>query len=242
MGSPLEAIVRRRVSIDFASAKANGWHRRRRHIEDFCNVISYTFPAGEAFFIDAMRAVEGRIADPELRGRIKDFIYQEAMHAKEHERCNRVLDRTCSYGPRIERLAVGLLKVCRLYPRSTQLAIGCALEHMTAVFSDHMLRTQKTFIGSTDPAFAALWLWHAVEETEHKAVCVDVYRSVAGRGLFSYLQRVVFMFLTSLVFLAVVLVASGWSRKAAPPAAPAAGAPKGDGGAAKPKDLSLIHI
>ena len=214
MGASLHVIVRRRVNIDFAAAKSAGWHRRRKHIEDFCNVISYTFPAGEAFFIDAMRAVEGRITDPVLQAQVKDFIYQEAMHAKEHERCNRELDRSCSYGPKIEKVANGLLKMCRHYPKSTQLAIGCALEHMTAVFSDHMLRTREIFIASTDPAFAALWLWHAAEETEHKAVCVDVYRYVAGRGLFSYLQRVIFMVLTTLVFLGVVVVASVWSRRA----------------------------
>jgi predicted metal-dependent hydrolase len=27
-----------------------------------------------------------------------------------------------------------------------------------------------------------MWLWHAVEEAEHKAVCFDVYQQVCGKG------------------------------------------------------------
>ena len=35
----------------------------------------------------------------------------------------------------------------------------------------------------------ALWIWHAIEETEHKAVAFDVYQATGG----SYLLRVLVM-------------------------------------------------
>ncbi len=206
-------IVRRQVNIDFASAKSSGWHARRSDAEVFFNLISYTFPVGEKFFIQAVKRHQDRITDPLLQRQVEDFIYQETMHAKEHLRCNLVLDRSCSYGPKVARLATALLKVSRrIYPKSTQLALSCAIEHFTSTFADHLLRRQRAFIAAADPPFAALWLWHAVEETEHKAVCLDLYRHVVGRGPVAYLHRVAVMVLATLIFLAIMLVGTLWAR------------------------------
>ena len=45
-----------------------------------------------------------------------------------------------------------------------------------------------------------LWIWHAIEECEHKAVSYDVYKQVSN----SYLLRVIIMLAASVVFFAVV--------------------------------------
>jgi predicted metal-dependent hydrolase len=52
---------------------------------------------------------------------------------------------------------------------------------------------------------AALWRWHAIEETEHKAVAFDVYRQVAP-GFIGWLRRCAVMLSTSLVFWTHVLL------------------------------------
>lgn len=219
-----QEIVRRRVTIDFESSKAVGWHTRWRHTESFCNLISFCFPVGERFFIDSVNHYRDRITDPVLRNQAADFIYQEAMHAKEHDRCNLALDRSCPQGRKARAVADAALSFSRrVYPRSTQLAISCAVEHFTAVFADHLLSHQKAFLASTDPAFASLWLWHAVEETEHKAVCVDLYRHVVGKGPVAYLHRVIVMFVVQVFFLGFLLSASRWTGKG--PAAPVSAKP-----------------
>jgi predicted metal-dependent hydrolase len=43
-----------------------------------------------------------------------------------------------------------------------------------------------------------LWLWHALEESEHKAVAFDVYKAAGG----GYVRRVLIMLLTTAVFFA----------------------------------------
>jgi predicted metal-dependent hydrolase len=46
------------------------------------------------------------------------------------------------------------------------------------------------------PSVRPLWLWHALEESEHKAVAFDVYKAVGG----GYLRRASLMLVTTAVF------------------------------------------
>ena len=202
-------IIRRRVNIDFESAKTPGWHPSRRELEDFLNAISFVFPPGEKFFIESVQNYQDRITDPVLKDQVKRFIYQEAMHTKEHNRANRVLDQSYPYGNDIEKFTGTILSLTqRFTPKAIRLAVTCALEHFTAILAELLLRNQEQFIAESDPAFAALWLWHAVEEAEHKAVCFDVYRQVVGKGPLSYIVRVGAMVSSTLFFL-LTLVCRG---------------------------------
>ncbi len=81
-------------------------------------------------------------------------------------------------------------------PRSVQLATTIALEHFTAIVAHQLLTNPKATEGM-HPNVKPLWLWHAVEETEHKAVCFDVYQQVGG----GYLNRALNMARVMLGFL-----------------------------------------
>jgi uncharacterized protein len=225
------SIIRRRVTIAFDPSKARGWHLKKKAIEDFLNAVSFTFPPGEKFFIQSVQNYRDRITDPDLKEQVKRFIYQEAMHTKEHVRCNIALLQAFPDGHKIEELAAKSLSLIRrITPKATQLAWTCALEHFTAILADTLLRGQEVFVNETDSAFAALWLWHAVEESEHKAVCFDVYQEVFGKGVFSYLHRAIVMFVASLTFIFTMFFAIRLIKKS------------GDGGknnsaVEKPRDM-----
>jgi predicted metal-dependent hydrolase len=214
MAFQLPTIIRRRVNIDFDSARAKRWHLGHRGMEDVLNAMSFIFPPGEKFFIDSVQYYRSRITDPVLEDQVKRFIYQEAMHSKEHARSNDVLALMHPYGPKFEKFVERVLNLNRrLAPHATQLAVTCALEHFTAMLADALLVRQEWIISESDPAFASLWLWHAVEETEHKAVCFDVYQSICGKGVFSYLQRVFAMASTTLMFVVAMSVGFRLIRK-----------------------------
>ena len=201
-------ITRRQVNIDFAAAQARAWNPGFRDIEAMCNCVSYFLPSWERFFARSAAYYQDRITDEQLAADVANFVYQESVHAKEHARCNQRLDDELPEGPRIARIADRLLTFAKIVnPRPTQLAITCALEHFTAIMADAQLRDHAGWSSSTDPAFRALWSWHAAEEIEHKAVCLDLYRHVIGTGPISYLHRVGVMFVTTLVLAGVWLVA-----------------------------------
>lgn len=86
-------------------------------------------------------------------------------------------------------------------PAISQLSATIALEHFTAIMADRLLRKPE-MIASTDPRMSALWRWHALEETEHKAVAFDVYRSVRKPSVKSYVTRSSGLLIATAIFLA----------------------------------------
>jgi predicted metal-dependent hydrolase len=75
-------------------------------------------------------------------------------------------------------------------PEMIQLALTAALEHFTAVMGNALLTSPK-LLERMNPEIRPLWIWHAIEEIEHKAVAYDVMIMVGGR----YHHRVIGMFL-----------------------------------------------
>ena len=151
----------------------------------FLNSLSLMFPGGEQFFVDSVRAFRDRIDDPELRREINGFIGQEAMHSKEHRAFNAWLDTLGYDATAIEKMIEESLDELRKRSHEQQLATTCALEHITAILGDALLR-HDDIRARFDEKLLPLWLWHAVEETEHKGVAFDVYQQVCG----SYPRRV----------------------------------------------------
>ena len=97
-----------------------------------------------------------------------------------------------------ERQLARLLKFARrtLTPKG-QLAVTCALEHFTAIMAEQLLRKEEHRDAGHE-SVKMLWVWHALEEAEHKAVAFDVYRAVGG----TYGMRVGLMLVTSAIFFA----------------------------------------
>lgn len=193
----------RRRDIDFAMSAAipRWWYRNDCHATRFYDALSISFPEGERFFIDSVRYYREQIAgDPALAEAVKGFIGQEAMHTREHRLYN---ERLAAQGAPVERLENRLKKIIgenrRLLPPVGQLAATACLEHFTAMLADQLLRHPQTLAGA-DPRMAGLWRWHALEETEHKAVAFDVFQRVGGSPGKRYLRRCRAMLLVSMLF------------------------------------------
>jgi predicted metal-dependent hydrolase len=162
--TPIE-IIRRRVRLTYDAVAARAWTRLPRRNEDGLNAISFLFPLGEAFFCRSVAHYRDRITDPALREAAERFIHQEANHSREHARSNAALREANVLGQELETVARVLLAIAKtIWPRSTQLAVTCALEHFTAMLAASLLTKRLLYKEGTDPAFANMWLWHAAEE------------------------------------------------------------------------------
>jgi predicted metal-dependent hydrolase len=128
-----------------------------------------------------VRHFRDQITDPELRRQVAGFIGQESIHGREHRALNARLAQL-GYPTRfVERLTKLLLGIrSRVFTPKANLAATAALEHFTATLAELLLTDESARAALGHPAVADLLVWHALEESEHKAVAFDVYRAVGG--------------------------------------------------------------
>jgi len=196
------AIPLRPVSFTFDPAEVpRDWYEGDPFSTAILDALSLLFPEGERFFVDSVKQLRARVDAAELQDRITGFIGQEAMHGRAHRALNELLHlQSYDATPELEAdLRQLLVWSRRMLSPHAQLAVTCALEHFTAILSEMLLREEGAR-AAMHPAVRPLWLWHAFEETEHKAVAFDVYRATGG----SELLRIVMMLATTAIFFAQV--------------------------------------
>lgn len=192
----------RRMDFDFDTVPEY-WMNKSAGLTHFMTALSALFPAGEKFFIDSVRAVRQHPSikdNQELQREISAFIGQEAMHTQEHvgfnasaqkfghdvDRLDRITDRVIQS---TRKVFAFLGKPVGITQEMVDLTATTALEHFTATIASQLLVNPYIQELMTDETMKTMWLWHAIEENEHKAVAYDVFEGVFGRGLKAYVLR-----------------------------------------------------
>lgn len=172
-------IKPQRMGFEFGDQVPRYWVAENCLISHTMNALSILFPQGEQFFVDSVRHFRDRINDPVLKEEIRGFIGQEAMHSLEHKSMNQHVRDQGMPVEELEAQLKVLLDVTRRLPKRHQLAITCGLEHLTAMMAD-MLLARDDVREDMHETMRPLWVWHAIEETEHKGVAFDVFQQAGG--------------------------------------------------------------
>lgn len=191
------AIQPRRMDFQFDPDMPRYWFGGSQFKSLLLTALSCTFPEGERFFVRSVRHYQPRIRNEQLKEEVKGFIGQEAHHGNEHETFNRLMQQKGIPTRKVEEFVLNGLKWQgkHLSPER-QLAKTAALEHFTAMLAEVMLEHPE-FLDGMHKDLLPLWLWHAVEESEHKTVAFDVYQEQVG----SYWVRSSEMALTTVEFI-----------------------------------------
>ncbi|MEC7120641.1 MAG: metal-dependent hydrolase [Pseudomonadota bacterium] len=212
----------RRMDFEFADVP-HYWLGSDAGMTHFMTSMSVLFPDGERFFVDSVRAMRNHPLikdDLALQKEISAFIGQEAMHSKEHASFNASAKAYGHDTDRLEQITGRIIGLKRFLGRRNQaivdMAATCALEHFTATIASQLLRREDIQTFFQDPVMYRLWMWHAVEENEHKAVAFDVYQRIYGSGVKAYVTRAVLMiaatvalFITQNIFMALLMREDG---------------------------------
>lgn len=190
------AIQPRRMDFAFDPDLPRYWFDGSQFKSVLLTALSCTFPEGERMFVRSVRHYQPTLKSATLKEEVKGFIGQEAHHGNEHEVFNALMQRKGVPTAKVEKFVHDGIRwqEKRMSPERL-LAKTCALEHFTAMLAETMLENPD-FLKGMHQDLLPLWLWHAVEESEHKSVAFDVYQEQVG----DYWTRVSEMALTTLEF------------------------------------------
>ncbi|WP_293372235.1 metal-dependent hydrolase [Nevskia sp.] len=198
--------VRRDAQFPLPADRAHDWVGDGSvHFTHLMNTMSLVIPVGERFFIDAVRHYRDQITDPDLKKAATAFIGQEAMHGREHDEYNaRIIERLPSAAVFEKRVKALLDWFASSTPSSMRLSTTIALEHLTAIMADGLLQEPRVS-EKAEKGYAALWRWHALEETEHKGVAYDVWEATQGRDAAAYANRAFGLLAATAIFWGMVI-------------------------------------
>ena len=198
MNSPHPILAREKLDFDLAGDIPKYWFDGDKFKSRYFDAMSTLFPEGERYFIASVRAYRDEVTDPRLAHEVKLFIRQEAQHGLVHEQFNERLRAQGFDNDKLQRfLKFSLHQSAPKYtPRIQRLSDSAATEHLTAIMAE-CLFTNKSVMAFADPRVRAMFVWHSIEEVEHKAVAYDVLTKVAKA---SYLRRAFSLLNVTLAF------------------------------------------
>ncbi|MQY05431.1 metal-dependent hydrolase [Actinomadura macrotermitis] len=184
-------IKPRRVSFDWEQTSVH-WIPGDPLGAHFFNAFHTILPAGERWFIQALKEALPAIKDERLREEVKGFMGQESVHAYSHQNVLEKLLESNGIDTRkiTDEMNAGLAdraaKRAKMSPRKArrtllfELAAICTLEHYTAVSGQWILTNTALDRAGADPTMLDMFRWHGAEEVEHRAVVFDVYQQLGG--------------------------------------------------------------
>ena len=142
------------------------------------DALSLTFPVGERYFIQSVRALRDRITDAELQQKVTDFIKQEAQHGIAHDRMNEEMKKQgMPVDDFVQFMEEKFNYILKKRSKQYNIAMTAAAEHLTALMAETFY-SKKATLEHVHPYVRALFAWHAIEEMEHRDVAFDVMTEV----------------------------------------------------------------
>ena len=171
----------RKLLIDLATPFPARWNGGDAFRSAFFNALSMSFPVGEQYFIDSVRAGLKTLPQAEqdrLATEVQGFVGQEATHRRIHGLFNGHL-QTQGMVNTLEPRATKRMQDNAHHDVRIHVAATAATEHLTAIFADWMLSHPEALQGA-EPRLRTLWLWHSAEESEHRSTAFDLYQAMGG--------------------------------------------------------------
>lgn len=175
----------RKVHFEFPEDFRPDWNPSKPVFSQLANGASILLPSMEPFIIHAIREATREIKDPALLDEARAWMAQEAHHFRQHQRYN---DALCDAGyPVVREREVEIESEYEAYRKRSlkfKVAYTAGFEVMALSIAHTLIRDRAYFFQGAVPSVASMWIWHLVEEIEHKNLAHDVYRHLYGGHLY----------------------------------------------------------
>lgn len=197
-----KSIPIRHLAIGFEGKQIDlSFYMNNQFATIFFATLSVFLTYGEDLVIETARHHRDLLKDPILKQRVISLIGQEAIHSKLHNEFNDAIVEL-DYPVRLYRFLGEKFfdHIFLKFPQPLKLSLMAGIEHFTAVLAEYMMAHEQNFYFSDDAKTRALWMWHMLEESEHKDVAYDVYQTLNG----NYALRVTGFFLAYFTILGLI--------------------------------------
>ncbi len=176
------AIPIRHMEFNFDAKEADTrFYMQTELASAYFEALSIFLTYGEDLVIETARYHRDLLDDPEFKQRVTVLIGQEALHSKVHEEWNEILKEHRFPVTFYRFLARNVFDYgFKQFPQPLKLSLMAGIEHFTAVLAEFMMKHEDNFFHSEDEKQRGLWMWHMLEESEHKDIAFDVFQSLSG--------------------------------------------------------------
>lgn len=157
------------------------WNPENPAFSLLMNAVGIIAIAFERYIVTATRQAIPFITDPAVAAEAEAFLRQEAQHASSHRLHMKAL---CRSYPGLQQT---IDRACACYderlltkPLKYHLAYAADLEATFTPTFKLWLDHEEQLFRPGDERVASLFLWHFVEEIEHRGSALLIYRSVVG--------------------------------------------------------------
>jgi predicted metal-dependent hydrolase len=171
----------RRIDFGFDDTVPFQWLPSHPKFGLMCNAISILAIAFEKFIVVSMRRAIPLIKDPAVAEEAEAFLRQEAQHAKNHRKhVAALVSRYPGLKQTVDAATASFDRLNETEPLEFQLAYTADLEATFTPIFKLMLDHEDVLFRPGDERVASLFLWHFVEEVEHRSSALIIFDAVVG--------------------------------------------------------------
>lgn len=177
----MTALEVRRPKFDFSDGVPWAWHPENPAFSFFMNATSIIAICFEQMIVAAVQEAKPRMTDADVAAEASAFLRQEAQHSSSHRKHVTALIKCY---PGLQQTFDDAMACFDALTATKSLDFRLAyIADLEATFTPSfklMLDNEETLFRPGDDRVASLFLWHFVEEVEHRSSALLIYDAVVG--------------------------------------------------------------
>lgn len=172
----------RRPRFDFTADVPWEWNPQNPAFSYLMNATSIIAICFEQMIVAAVGEAKALITEPEIAAEATAFLRQEAQHSASHRKhVNALIARYPGLQQTLDAATARFDELTATAPLEFRLAYIADLEATFTPTFKLMLDNEAVLFRPGDERVASLFLWHFVEEVEHRSSALVIYGAVVGR-------------------------------------------------------------
>jgi len=157
------------------------WNEANPAFSSMANAVSFLAIGFEKMIVSMIAEAKSQITDPAIAEEAEAFVRQEGQHSMAHRGHARGLIKSYPVlKETLDEVNAAFDRMTATKPLAWRLAYTADLEATFTPVFKLMLDHDDTLFAPGDDRVASLFLWHFVEEVEHRSSALMIYNHVVG--------------------------------------------------------------